>query len=190
MKNLIRSYYRLITIVCVIAIGLYSPLVLAQSPDSSPTSVNINNYDESHAQSIDQQIMCPVCPAETIDQAQVPIAKQMRLIVREQLANGATEAEILSFFADRYGQAIIGAPPKSGYNLIAWVLPVVALAGALVASIFVLRSMTSKPVVSDTSPASEIDSCLQPFLEMVDSDIGLGKRKKNGNLPGGPTGDG
>ena len=190
MKNLIRSYYRLITIVCVIAIGLYSPLVLAQSPDSSPTSVNINNYDESHAQSIDQQIMCPVCPAETIDQAQVPIAKQMRLIVREQLANGATEAEILSFFADRYGQAIIGAPPKSGYNLIAWALPVVALAGALVASIFVLRSMTSKPVVSATSPESEIDSHLQPFLEMVDSDLGLGERNKNGNLPGGPTGDG
>ena len=190
MKNLIRSYYRLITIVCVIAIGLYSPLVLAQGPDSSPTSVNINNYDESHAQSIDQQIMCPVCPAETIDQAQVPIAKQMRLIVRELLANGASEAEILSFFADRYGQAIIGAPPKSGFNLIAWLFPVVALASALVASIFVLKSMTRKPVISVTSPESEIDSQLDPFLQRVDSDMGLGEGTQNGNLRGGPTGDG
>ncbi|GIT13646.1 MAG: hypothetical protein CM1200mP35_04660 [Chloroflexota bacterium] len=88
------------------------------------------------------------------------------------------------FFADRYGQAIIGAPPKSGYNLIAWVLPVVALAGALVASIFVLRSMTSKPVVSATSPESEIDSHLQPFLEMVDSDLGLGREKQKREFTG------
>ena len=85
---------------------------MAQSPDTPSTSTDIIDYDESHAQSIDQQIMCPVCPAETIDQAQVPIAKQMRKIVREQLAGGASEAEILSFFADRYGQAIIGAPPQ------------------------------------------------------------------------------
>ena len=172
------------------AIGLHSPSVLAQSPDPPGTNSNTMDYDESHAQSIDQQIMCPVCPAETIDQAQVPIAKQMRLIVREQLANGASEAEVLSFFADRYGQSIIGAPPKSGFNLIAWIFPVVALAGALVASIFVLRSMTSKPVVSAISPEYESDSRLQPFLEKVDSDLGLEERKKNGNLPGGPTGDG
>ena len=176
--------------VWIIVIGLYSPSVLAQSPDTPSTSTDIIDYDESHAQSIDQQIMCPVCPAETIDQAQVPIAKQMRNIVREQLADGASEAEILSFFADRYGQAIIGAPPKSGFNLIAWLFPVVALASALVASIFVLKSMTRKPVISGTSPESEIDSQLDPFLQRVDSDMGLGERKQNGNLRGGPTGDG
>ena len=176
--------------VWIIFIGLYSPSVLAQSPDTPSTSTDIIDYDESHAQSIDQQIMCPVCPAETIDQAQVPIAKQMRKIVREQLADGASEAEILSFFADRYGQAIIGAPPKSGFNLIAWLFPVVALASALVASIFVLKSMTRKPVISVTSLESEIDSQLDSFLQRVDSDMGWGEGKQNENLHGGPTGDG
>ena len=190
MKNVIRARHPLIAKICIIVIGLHNPSVLAQTPDTTLNDTDILDYDESHAQSIDQQIMCPVCPAETIDQAQVPIAKQMRQVVREQLAMGATEAEILAFFADRYGQAIIGAPPKSGFNLIAWIFPIAVLTGALVASIFVLRSMTGKPIISTTLPTNEIDSELQPFLELVDSDLGLAESDHAENLPGGPSDDG
>ena len=86
-------------------------------------------YDEAEAQGIDEMLMCPVCPAESIDQAQVPLARQMRQRVREMLAEGASRQDILDYFADRYGQNVLASPPKSGFNLLAWVLPVIGVGG-------------------------------------------------------------
>ena len=129
-------------------------------------------YDEAEAQAIDRQIMCPVCPAESIDQAQVPIARQMRQIVRDQLTQGASQAEILEFFAQRYGQDILASPPKSGFNLLAWIFPVVGMTAALIAGWLVLRSMAARRLVGQ-EPAVSQQSGLEPFLALVDAEIGL-----------------
>ncbi len=51
-------------------------------------------YDETKAQEIDRMLMCPVCPAQTIDQTSVPLAKQMRAQVRDLLASGAAQEEV------------------------------------------------------------------------------------------------
>ena len=187
MKNQTREFYPLIAATFFILACLHSPSALAQSPDLPSIPDDRVHYEESDAQAIDQLIMCPVCPAESIDQAQVPIARQMRQIVREQLARGATKAEILAFFVDRYGQSIIAAPPISGFNLIAWIFPVAALVAALIVSILVLRSMQAKPDVSSTVPPGEINSDLQHFLEIVDSELGIERSKSN---QGGPADDG
>ncbi len=85
-----------------------------------------------------------MCPAETIDQAQVELSRQMRRAVREMLAQGTTRDEILRFFVQRYGPGILAAPPKSGVYLLAWILPVVAVLGFLAAGLVVLRSMSTR----------------------------------------------
>lgn len=132
-------------------------------------------YYEEEAQAIDQMLMCPVCPAESIDQAQVPLAKQMRQRVRELLAEGASRQEVLDHFADRYGQDVLASPPKSGVNLLAWVLPIAGLLAALVAVFIVLRSMKGK----DNRPTDEIradisdDGDLAPYLAAVDQSLEL-----------------
>ena len=140
------------------------------APDQIPVA-----YDEAEAYAIDGMIMCPVCPAETIDQAQVPIARQMRAMVRAQLAEGATREEILDFFADRYGQDILAAPPKSGFNLVAWVVPFVGMAVALAAGLVVLRSMSARPVGQIPTAPQVADSGdgLDPYLAMVDQELAL-----------------
>jgi len=157
---------------------LFSSPLEAQTPGASPNSGNSGDsgpalpYDEAEAQAIDRQIMCPVCPAESIDQAQVPIARQMRQIVRDQLTQGASQAEILEFFAQRYGLDILASPPKSGFNLLAWVFPVVGMATALVAGWMVIRSMAARRLVSP-EPAVSQQPGLEPFLALVDAEIGL-----------------
>ena len=80
---------------------------------------------EEEAQSIDKLLMCPFCPAETIDQAQVPQAKEMQAFVRERLAQGWTKQEILDYFSspERYGPRVLAEPPKSGPTLAVWLLP-------------------------------------------------------------------
>jgi cytochrome c-type biogenesis protein CcmH len=129
-------------------------------------------YSESQAQGIDRMIMCPVCPAETIDQAQVEISFQMRQVVRDMLTQGSSRDEILDFFAERYGKDILAAPPKSGANLVAWLLPVSGVAAALVAVFFIIRSMTRKePVLATLRPVQDPD--LIPYLQLVDRHLDM-----------------
>ena len=82
---------------------------------------------EERAQSIDQRLMCPVCPAETIDQSQADVAIQMRDLVREKLQAGETESQIFDFFVERYDKGVLAEPPAEGFNILVWVIPPVAL---------------------------------------------------------------
>ena len=134
---------------------------------------------EKEAQAIDRMIMCPVCPAETIDQAQVEISFQMRAVIREMLAEGRSREEILDYFVDRYGADILAAPPKAGANLVAWILPIVGVAAALVGVFLVIRSMTGRQRVTPvTTPGgtttasqpaeTDDDAEMAPYLEIAD----------------------
>ena len=130
---------------------------------------------EERALSIDQSLICPVCPGETIDQSQVPIAYQMKAIVRERLADGWTREQVLQFFVDRYGESVLAAPPKSGFNLIAWLVPLAAVVGALTLLLFVIRSMKKGPTTWEGSETlSEPE--LEPYLSLVDRELGIDRR--------------
>jgi len=130
------------------------------------------SYSESQAQGIDRMIMCPVCPAETIDQAQVEISFQMRAVVREMLADGKERDEILAFFVERYGKDILAAPPKTGANLVAWLAPVGGFGAGLVAVFLIIRSMSrQRPALVTAQPVQ--DAGLIPYLELVDRHLDL-----------------
>ena len=139
----------------------------AQTPEPPEGS-----YSESQAQGIDRMIMCPVCPAETIDQAQVEISFQMRAVVREMLADGKERDEILDFFVERYGKDILAAPPKTGANLVAWLAPVVGFGAGLVAVFLIIRSMSrQRPALLSVQPVQ--DAGLIPYLQLVDRHLDL-----------------
>ena len=169
---------------CVVL--LLAPAVYAQSPDEEL---------EREAQAIDRMIMCPVCPAETIDQAQVEISFQMRGVIREMLAEGKSREEILDYFVDRYGPDILAAPPKTGANLLAWILPIAGVAAGLGGVFLVIRAMTGRKFlpqrtqrepqkISVSSVSSVVnpgavastDPELDPYLEITDRLLASRKR--------------
>ena len=153
----------------VIALGLLlSGVAHAQSGG------NAGAYDEAEAQAIDRMLMCPVCPAQTIDQTEVPLAKQMRAQVRELLADGATRKEVLAWFSapERYGPGVLAEPPRSGYNLIAWIVPGVIVVAALAGGVLTLRAMRRRTDDNPSETAGETDD-LQPYLAAVDRDLSL-----------------
>ncbi|MCH8799381.1 MAG: cytochrome c-type biogenesis protein CcmH [Chloroflexi bacterium] len=157
----------------------------AQTPDPTPPDPTPKEaaFSESQAQTIDRMLMCPVCPAQTIAQSQVEIALQMRAIVREMLADGNDSGQILDFFRERYGKDILAAPPKSGANLVAWLLPVGGVLAALVAVFFIIRSMTRRgPVAATPQPVQ--DAGLMPYLELVDRHLEM---THGGSRPGGTS---
>ncbi|MEE8469843.1 MAG: cytochrome c-type biogenesis protein CcmH, partial [Dehalococcoidia bacterium] len=79
------------------------------------------------AQDIYRNLMCPLCPGQTIEQSQSELSAQMRFVVREKLAQGETREEILQFFVERYGESVLAAPAKSGFSLIVWLTPILGI---------------------------------------------------------------
>ena len=136
------------------------------------------SYDEAQAQEIDRMLMCPVCPAQTIDQTEVPLAKQMRAQVRALLASGVTRDEVLAWFSapERYGPSVLAEPPRSGFYLIAWIVPGVVVVAALVGGLLTLRAMRGRRGDADEHPGPSDSDELQPYLDAVDRDLALDGR--------------
>ena len=99
---------------------------------------------EQRAQDLNKTIMCPVCPGESIDQSQHPLAGQMRGIVERRLQEGWTEEQIADSFVESYGPRVLLEPPASGISLMVWVVPpaAVVLAGGLL--FLALRTMSRR----------------------------------------------
>ena len=114
---------------------------------------------ERRAQAINRDLMCPVCPGESIDQSQNPVAVQMRGIVLDRLRDGWTDEEIKAYFVERYENRVLMEPPRSGSNLLAWLVPPIAVAGAIAALALVLWFMRTRrepepaPRLTDTERA-------------------------------------
>ena len=80
---------------------------------------------------ISGRLKCLQCVGESVAASQAPLAVQFRQEIRDQMERGATDDEILNFFVQRYGQEVLLTPPSSGLGGLVWVIPVVAVAGAL-----------------------------------------------------------
>ena len=149
---------------------LLIPVALAAcARDAGPSAAQGQDV-EAVAQGIDKSLMCPICPSETIDQSQTEIAEQMRRSVREQLAEGRSRDEVLQFFVERYGDDVLAAPPKSGFNLLAWLVPPLALLLGGGALALTLRAMRQAHRRSEAAPSAGAAG-LEPYLAAVDSDI-------------------
>ncbi len=123
------------------------------------------------ALSIEKEIICPVCPGETIDQSQVQIAKQMRDLVRVKIAEGETREQILDYFVERYGPAILAEPKKGGSTLLVWLVPPGAiLTGGVILALVLRRMVLKKSEVSDATEKGEKD--VVRFLDIVDVRLG------------------
>lgn len=89
---------------------------------------------DERARAIQTQLRCPTCQGLSIADSPATSATQMRELVREQLASGATDDEVRAFFAARYGRWILLDPPAAGVDLALWLVPalVVSIGGLLV----------------------------------------------------------
>ncbi len=71
---------------------------------------------------LEAELVCPTCDT-TLDQSNAPVAQRMKQIIRAQIAAGLTEAEIKAALVDQFGPGVLAEPPKSGFDLLAWLLP-------------------------------------------------------------------
>jgi cytochrome c-type biogenesis protein CcmH len=109
---------------------------------------------EAQVREIALQLRCPVCQGLSVGDSPSELANEMRTLVREQLQQGKTKAEVLEYFAQRYGEWILLAPPKHGFNLIIWVLPFVLLPIGVAAVYLGARRWVRQPAAEESPPRS------------------------------------
>jgi len=80
---------------------------------------------------LEAEIVCPTCKT-TLDQSSSPIATRMKAYIRVRIAAGDSAAEIKAQLVDQFGPAVLAEPPKRGFDLLAWLLPIAALAVGVV----------------------------------------------------------
>jgi cytochrome c-type biogenesis protein CcmH len=91
-----------------------------------------NAEQEKTAQEIFTQVRCLVCDGESLAASNADVSVDMRALVREQIASGKSENEVLSYLVERYGAAILQAPPKQGGAILLWLMPLLLLGVGLV----------------------------------------------------------
>jgi cytochrome c-type biogenesis protein CcmH len=108
----------------------------------------------------------------------------MRAQVRVLLANGSSREDVLDWFRARYGPGIVAEPPRSGFNLIAWIVPGVAVAAGIIGGVLALRAMRRRSSGSYDGDISGSDADLQPYLATVDRELALGRQSPEGPSDG------
>lgn len=93
---------------------------------AQPQSLDMRVHD------VASQLRCPTCNGETVADASTPVANQMRVVIREKLAAGESEQQVLADFRASYGDSIFASPPPSGFTLVIWIGPVLMLLAGIV----------------------------------------------------------
>ena len=82
-----------------------------------------NKKQELRARDISKNVRCLVCQNQSIDESSAPLAKDLRIIIRNKIKKGQTDEEIYKFLTDRYGDFILLNPPFKASTIILWILP-------------------------------------------------------------------
>lgn len=125
--------------------------------------------DEVNA--VAKKLYCPVCPNTPLDVCETQACKDWRAQIRDQLAAGWSEQQIMDYFVQQYGERVLGEPQRSGFTSMVWVLPLIAVLLGLVIVWQVLRSWHSKnagqaaPAVSTLNGPNQVSSEVWALVE-------------------------
>ena len=92
---------------------------------------NLRKVSESESDlyiKLEKEIMCPVCDGQTLDQSQSLIAENMKDTIKKKIEEGYDEKEIKNYFISRYGESVIAYPTFQGFNIVAYLIPVLLIA--------------------------------------------------------------
>ena len=119
------------------------------------------------------QLKCPVCQGESVADSPALISQQMRAVIRQQLSQGRSEQQVISYFVDRYGSGILWSPPRQGFTLIAWIAPPAFLLLGAIIMLLVLRGWqkTAKSPSDDGESNEGTKEEQNPELAQFESEL-------------------
>jgi cytochrome c-type biogenesis protein CcmH len=105
--------------------------VISASPVRAvlPDEVMPDPAKEARARHLSQELRCMVCQNQSIDDSEAPLARDLRLLVRERIASGDSDAQVIDFLVARYGEFVLLKPRFERQTLLLWLVPPLMLFG-------------------------------------------------------------
>jgi cytochrome c-type biogenesis protein CcmH len=114
---------------------------------------------------LERELICPTCH-ESLAASSSPIADRMRAFIRARIAAGDTKSQIKQELVDQFGESVLAAPPKSGFNLLAWLLPLIGIVlAAGVVGVLAWRWSRGRKAPEPAGPSANGRYNLDPELE-------------------------
>ena len=127
-------------------------VAVVYAQEGYPTDDDVNR--------VAKQLYCPVCPNTPLDVCETKACQDWRAQIKDQLAAGWTDDQVIQYFVEQYGERVLAEPSRSGFTSFVWLLPVVSIVIGLVVVAQVLRGWKTKraaPVVpAKPAPAADI----------------------------------
>ena len=137
--------------------GLLAVALLLAHPAAAvmPDEMLKDAAQEQRARAISKDLRCVVCQNQSIDDSDAPLARDLRLLVREQIAAGKSDAQVRDYVVERYGNFVLLKPPVEGDTLLLWGGPfAVLLLGAVGLVVWRRRAPTATP---DSAPLTDAE---------------------------------
>jgi cytochrome c-type biogenesis protein CcmH len=120
---------------------------------------------ETRARDLSRELRCMVCQNQSIDDSEAPLARDLRLLVRERLTKGDSDQQVLDFLVSRYGAFVLLKPPLEWHTLLLWGLPPAALIAGITSLMVMARRR--KTASRDTEVLSQEEE--QRLSTLVDT---------------------
>ena len=121
-------------------------LVLSEARAVEPDEMLADPALEMRARDVSRDIRCLVCQSQTIGDSDAPLAKDLRLIVRERIVAGDSDEDVRDFIVERYGEFVLLKPRLSAATVVLWSAPAILLAAAGISAVLALRGRRSAPM--------------------------------------------
>jgi cytochrome c-type biogenesis protein CcmH len=143
----------------VLALWASQPAVAVQ-----PDEILKDPVLEARARVLSRELRCMVCQNQSIDDSEAPLARDLRVLVRERLTAGDNDSQVIDFLVARYGEFVLLKPRFAWHNVVLWVTPAAALlAGSIAMFVAAMRRRAIPLAATPLSPDEE-----QRLAEVID----------------------
>jgi cytochrome c-type biogenesis protein CcmH len=144
-------------ILAVLVLLLLAPAAFAVEPSERLADPAL----EARARALSEQLRCLVCQNETIDESSAPLAHDLRVLLRQRIAAGDSDAQAVKFLTDRYGDFVLLKPPVEPATYVLWFGPIAVLLLAAGGALIYLRRRKA------ATPAAPLSAAEQKRIERL-----------------------
>ncbi|CTQ56238.1 Cytochrome c-type biogenesis protein CcmH precursor [Roseibium album] len=154
------------------SIILLAGLFVAPGFAVTPDEVLKDPALEARARELSAELRCMVCQNQSIDDSDAPLAKDLRVLVRERLVAGDSNSEVIDYLVSRYGEFVLLKPRFAWHTMVLWAAGPLALIAGLIAIFLTLRRRNAQagqvPYAPQTKLSCDEERRLKALLEDTD----------------------
>ncbi|WP_299472087.1 cytochrome c-type biogenesis protein [uncultured Roseibium sp.] len=159
---------------CLTALFLFLSVLIAPAQAVAPDEVLDDPALEARARALSAELRCMVCQNQSIDDSDAPLAKDLRVLVRERLVAGDSDGQVIDYLVSRYGEFVLLKPKFAWHTFFLWAAGPIALIAGLIAIGLALRKrsqlMQQLATSSPSKLSDEEEERLNALLKKSDRD--------------------